>query len=316
MARNDWRFLTVFLYGIGLALISNPGYAQEAGANLGNFGFTFAPKILKEGSITDLGFNLKYTDRLSGAVNFRYTAITENTELLDAADSLNAVTEHIFEIFFLPLQYALLAAERCTFYLGGGAYYEYDNLTEKGFFNMPALENLNKEPVNAYTNNFSMHVFGPLVEGGFEYTGKWFALKLTGGAVPVFLLSSTQKMTMVPLLEPDYADYTQTTRGSPYLYANLDCTLFEYFNVVALYNFVHLAYKTIDFDEQFKWQTPQRKIFSQSLKIEGSALLPLGGGMSFQIGYGFAFDWMRFDAEPPSLSKRQYALLTVKKTGK
>jgi hypothetical protein len=85
--------------------------------------------------------------------------------------------------------------------------------------------------------------------------------------------------------------------------------------VAALYNFVHLAYKTIDFDEQLKWQTPQQEIFSQSLKIEGSALLPLGGGMSFQIGYGFAFDWMQFDTESPSLNKKQYALLTVKRTG-
>jgi hypothetical protein len=185
-----------FLCSVGLALIINPGHAQETRFSLGNFGFTFAPKILKEGSITDLGFNLKYTDRLSGAVNFRYTAISENTELLDAADSLNAVTEHIFEIFFLPLRYSLLATESRTFYLGGGAYYEYDNLAEKGFFNMPVLENLNKEPVNAYTNDFSMHLFGPLVEGGFEYTGKWFAMELAGGVVPVFLLNSSQKMTM------------------------------------------------------------------------------------------------------------------------
>jgi hypothetical protein len=281
---------------------------------LGKFGFSFTPRILKEGSITDLGFNLKYTDRLSGAADFRYTAITENKELLDVTDSLNAVTERIFEVFFMPIQYSLLATERYTFYLGGGAYYEYDNLTEKGFFNMPALENLGKERVNAYTNDFSMHVVGPLLEGGFKYAGGWFAMALTGGVVPVFFLSSSQKMEIVPLLDPNHADYTQTTWGSPYFYAHFDCTLFAYFTVTALYDFVHLAYKTIDFDEQLKWHTPRQETFSQSLKLEGSALLPLGGGMSFQIGYGFAFDWIQFDAGSPSLSDRQYAVLTVKKT--
>jgi hypothetical protein len=294
-------------------VIIKPGYAQEAKFNIGNVGFSFAPKILKEGSITDLGFSLKYTARLSGAVDFRYTVINENTELLDVADSLNAINERIFEVFLLPVQYALLATESYRFYLGGGVYYEYDILNEKGFFNMPDLEILGKERVNAYTNDFAMHVVGPLIAGGFRQGGRWFSLTLTGGIVPVFLLDSSQKIKIVPLLEPNYADYAQTTSGSPYFYINLDCTLFRYFNVAALYNFVHLVYKTIDFDDQFAWYTPEQETLTQSFKIEVSALLPIGGGMSFQIGYGYTFDWIHVDGTSPSMSNRQYALLMMKK---
>jgi hypothetical protein len=304
----------LLLWSIGLLLI-NIGYAQESTKiSIGNLGFSFAPKILKEGSIIDFGFSLKYTDTMSGAVNFRYTAITENHELFEVADSLNAVTERIFEVFFLPVQYSLLAAERYTLYLGGGAYYEYDALTEKGFFNMPALENLGKERVNAYTNNFSMHVFGPLLESGVTYAGEWFTIALTGGIVPIFLLGSSQKTEIVPLLDPQYADYAQTTGGSPYFYVHLDCTLFRYFNAAASYDFVHLIYKTIHFDDELMWYTPQQETLAHSLNIEVSALLPMGGGMSFQIGYGFTFDWAQFDAASPSLSNRHYAILTVKKT--
>jgi hypothetical protein len=282
---------------------------------MGNVGFSFAPKILKEGSITDFAMSLQYTERLSGAVHLRYTALSKNEELLGVADSLNAVNEHIFEVFFLPVRYGWSITGNYSLSLGGGAYYEYDGLTEKGFFNMPSLENLGKERVNAYTNEFSMHVFGPLIEGSFEYTAGWFALALSGGMVPVFLLGSSQNVGIVPLLDPSYAAYTQTTAGSPYFYANLDCTLFTFFNMAVLYDFVHLAYKTIDFDEQLAWYTPEQETRAQSLKLEASALLPLGGGLSFQIGYGYTFDWMQFDAASPSMSNRQYVILTVKKTG-
>ncbi|MDR2446552.1 MAG: hypothetical protein LBD58_04590 [Treponema sp.] len=302
------------LCSIGVTLITASGYAQEQKVGIGDFGFSFAPKILKEGSITDLGFSLKYTERLSGAIHFRYTAIAKNEELFGVADSLNAVNNHIFETFFLPIQYGLLATEKYTLYLGGGAYYEYDALTEKGFFNMPALEQLGKERVNAYTNDFSMHVFGPLIEGSFTYAVARFALTLTGGIVPVFLLGSSQKVGIVPLLDPGYADYAQTTGGSPYFYVHLDCALLKYFNVAVLYDFVHLSYKTINFDEQLACYTPEQETRSQFLKIEASALLPLGGGMSFQIGYGYTFDWTQFDDTSPFMSNRQYMILTVKKT--
>ncbi|MDR2150886.1 MAG: hypothetical protein LBO67_08810 [Spirochaetaceae bacterium] len=163
-----YRKIWLLLWSIGLTL-SNAGYAQEPKKfSLGNFGFSLASKPLKEGSITDLGFNLKYTDTLSGAVNFRSTAISKNEELFEVKDSLNAVNEQLFEVFFLPFQYAMRAAERYTFSLGGGLYYENNTLTEKGFFNMPELENLEKERVNSYTNDFSLHLVGPLLEGGFS----------------------------------------------------------------------------------------------------------------------------------------------------
>jgi hypothetical protein len=112
-----------------------PLMSQEQGFSVNNFSFSLAPKILKDGSMTDMGFGLKYTERLSGELRFRYTATAKNELLEGVEDSLNAVNEHVFEAFLLPVTYTFFDRGNLTLYAGGGAYYEYDSLTEKGFFN-------------------------------------------------------------------------------------------------------------------------------------------------------------------------------------
>jgi hypothetical protein len=221
-------FFRFLLLSVFLVLVSFPVYTQEQAFSFGSFSFSLSPKILKDGSITDIGLGLKYAEKLSGELRFRYTSIAKNESLEDVADSLNAVNESIFEVFFLPVTYTFLNMENITIHAGGGTYYEYGNLTEKGFFNMPALENLGKERVNSYTNDFSMHVVGPLIDAGVRYRAAWFRAALSAGIVPVFFLGASQKMGMVPLLDPHYADYSQSTAGSPYFYVNLDCVLFKY----------------------------------------------------------------------------------------
>jgi hypothetical protein len=290
---------------------------QEQGFRIDNFTFSFAPKILKDGSITDMGFGLEYTERLSGELRFRYTAIARNETLDGVEDSLNAINEHIFETFFLPVKYSFLNTKSGAFYVGGGAYYEYDKLTEKGFFNMPELENLtpSRERVNSYTNDFSMHIIGPLISLGARIGDTRFSMALYGGVAPVFVLLSSQKMGITPLLTPNNADYSQTTTGSPYFYANLDCVLFKYLNVALLYDFAKLQYQVIDFDDDFNWLTPKQEMLVQSFRMEASALLPFGRDLSFQIGGGFTFDSITLDKAEPVRSNRQYVILAVRKAG-
>ncbi|MDR1902516.1 MAG: hypothetical protein LBQ88_09585 [Treponema sp.] len=291
-------------------------HAENQRFSIGNFNFSLSPKILKDGSITDIGLGLAYTDAWSGEVRFRNTSVSKNEEFQDVADSLNAVNESIFEVFFLPAQYSFVKTPAMRLWAGGGLYYEYNRLEEKGFFNMPILEQLNppKERVNSYTSESSMHIFGPLLDAGGVYNAEWFSLTFSAGIAPVFFLQSARKMDIVPLIAQG-AEYDQSTWGSPYFYLSLDGVIFKYVNIVLLYDFVQLDYKIVDFDLGFNWITPEQKLVSQSFKIEASALAPLGGGIRAQIGYGFTFDSTQIDSGTPVRENRQYLILTVKKIG-
>ncbi|MDR2418975.1 MAG: hypothetical protein LBD79_07965 [Treponema sp.] len=288
-------------------------YTQNT-LSIDNFSFSLSPKILEDGSIIDIGVGLDYTDRLRGELRVRNTMSSKNEEIAGVADSLNAVNEHIFEAFFLPLEYSFVKSSGARLWAGAGVYYEYDKLTEKGFFNMPELEDLGRERVNAYNNDFAMHIIGPLIDAGVDFNTNWLNTTLSAGIVPVFFLTAVQEMRIVPLLEPHHANYTQHTWGSPYFYARLDSTFFKYVNLVLLYDAAQLRYQYIDFDDNLHWITPESAVFTQSLKIEASLLLPLDG-MSFQVGYGYTFDSMRVDSAPPIDGNRQYIILSVRKTG-
>jgi hypothetical protein len=184
------------------------------------------------------------------------------------------------------------------------------------------------ERVNSYTNEFSMHLAGPLIGFGGRYAMSlfdvdWlsigsmgFDIALSGGIVPVFFLASSQKTGIVPLLDPGHAEYDQTTWGSPYFYLGLDATLFRFVNVALLYDVARLRYRNIDFDDAMNWITPERTVMTHSFKIEASLLVPLGGGMQAQIGYGCTFDSTRIDDGTSVTGSRQYIILTAKKGGR
>ncbi|MDR1400437.1 MAG: hypothetical protein LBJ41_10980 [Treponema sp.] len=289
-------------------------YTQNTQLSIGSFSFSLSPKILEDGSITDIGLGLDYADRLKGELRFRNTISSKNEEIADVADSLNAVNEKLFEVFFLPIEYAFVKSPSVRLWTGAGVYYEYDKLIEKGFFNMPELEANGRERINAYQNDFAMHLIGPLIDAGVDFKTSWLNTSLSAGIVPLFFLSAAQKMSIVPLLDPHHADYTQNTRGSPYFYARMDSIFFKYINLVLLYDTAQLQYKSIDFDDNLHWITPESTVLTQSLKIEASLLLPLGN-MSFQVGYGYTFDSTRFGSASPIDSNRQYIILTARKTG-
>jgi hypothetical protein len=297
-----------------LCLCSLCAYTQSTWLSIENFSFSLSPKILEDGSIIDLGLGLDYAGHLRGELRFRNTISSKNEEIAGVADSLNAVNENIFEVFFLPVEYAFVKSSYVSLRAGAGVYYEYDKLSEKGFFNMPELEDIGRERVNAYKNDFAMHVIGPLLDAGVDFNTGWLNTSLSLGIVPLFFLTATQKTSIVPLLDPHHADYTQDTGGSPYFYARLDSTFFKYINLVLLYDAAQLRYKSIDFDDNLHWITPESTVFTQSLKIETSLLLPLGS-MSFQVGYGYTFDSTRFDSASLVNGNRQYIILTARKTG-
>jgi hypothetical protein len=183
---------------------------------------------------------------------------------------------------------------------------------------MPELETLTppRERVNSYTNEFSMHIIGPLIDADIDYNAKWFDVSLSTGLVPVFFLHSTQKMGMIPLLDTNYAEYDQDIWGNPCFYPSLDSILFKSINLVLLYDFAKLNYKVIDFGGSLNWINPEREMVTQSFKVEASALLPLGGNMSAPIGYGYTFVSTRVDSGTPVIGNRHYLILTVKKIGK
>ena len=290
-------------------------FSQSKLFDLGRINFSISPKILDNGSITDISLGYGYTDTLYGVLRFRNTLSSMNEELLDVADSLNAVNEKTYEVFLLPVEYYFFKTENIRSWIGGGLYYQYSTLDEKGFFNMPSLETMTppRERVNSYTNSFRMHLLGPLVEAGILYNSPWVNVSFSGGISPVFLLSSSQKMSIDPLIS-GFAEYSQDTGGSPYMYFSLDSVIMKYVNLVLLYDFARLDYKTVDFDASLNWINPERTVTTQSFKIEASVLLPLGD-MRAQIGYGWTFDSTLIEGGSSVNGNRQYVILAAKKSG-
>jgi len=287
-------------------------YSETNRFNIDRISFFISPKLLKDGSITDIGIGFNYTKNLSGNLHFRSTMISKNEELQNVSDSLNAVNENIYEIYLTPIEYSFLNNSNTNFKVGGGIYYQYSKLNEKGFFNMPILESLTppKERVNSYTNDFSMHLLGPLVELGLSYNSDWFSFSLYSGITPIFFLNSSQEMKIEPLLVNN-ADYSQNTCGSPYFYAGIDSIILKYINLVILYDFAKLNYKTIDFDSSLNWINPERDVTIQSLKLEASLKIPLGN-LFAQIGYGYTFDFTKFNNDPNIIGNKQYVIFTAK----
>lgn len=267
---------------------------------------------MKEGPIIEVGFGYKYTERSYGELRYRYTKISKNEELEDVADSLNAVEENIMEFFLLPYQFSIVKTDTTGIWAGPGIYYQYDKLHEKGFFDMPVLETIGKERVNSFTNDFSMHILGLLIDGGISNKSRYIDVSLSAGIVPFFMLISSQNQKVFPLL-PKNAKYDQTTFGSPYSYVRLDTTLFKFLNVALLLDYMKLKYRSIDFDASLNWIKPEKATNALSFKIEGSLLLPIAENISGQIGIGYDIDYLTIDKNKPIKSDNVYVIFTTRK---
>jgi hypothetical protein len=285
------------------------GYTQQKDFSLGNFSFSLSPKVLETGTITEFALGYAYTDQFAGDLRLRYTTIAQNEDLLGVDDSLNAVNEKIFEIFLLPMEYRFLINPEINGQIGLGIYYEYDKLVEKGYFDMP---DWGEERINSYTNDFSMHIIGPILDTRFIYRGWWFNLTIAGGIVPVFYVGAHQKIGIVPLVQ-DYMDYSQNTVNGPYVYTDLSCTFFKYVSLVFLYDFARRNYKIATVNDANEWYTPDTTLISQSFKLEASLLIPFGSGIYAQLGYGHAFDSMQVDSASPIRTNEHYLICSFKK---
>lgn len=319
----------ILLHFLGFLVIFCPiaAYSQnmDSAAELFDFGkmfFSVSPRILENGSITDINLGYRYTENLSGKLHFRFSSEDKNEEfdIEGVQDSLNAFSEKNYEFFLLPFEVSFLrnktinTSKNATADLkaGAGIYYNYNRLNEKGFFNMPSLEILDRERVNSYTNEFSMHTLGPVVEAGFAVRMKYFRISGNMGIVPIYYFHSKQKMGMVPLLDPHHADYSQNNFGSPYLYADINMVLFKYLGLDFLYDFSRLKYQVIDFDDNLNWYNPVQTVYANSLKCEASFLLPIMNTVQSKVGVGYAWNFIRLDTTVPISNGQLYFVFDTK----
>jgi hypothetical protein len=90
-------------------------YPGNQRLGIGSFSFSLSPKIMKDGSITDINLGLAYTKAWPGEIRSRNTAVSKNEELQDVVDSLNAVSENIFEVFSCPPNILLSKPPPCEY---------------------------------------------------------------------------------------------------------------------------------------------------------------------------------------------------------
>jgi hypothetical protein len=127
--------------------------AQNQSFGNGNFSFSLSPKVLKDGSILDAALGWRYTANSAGTLRVRFSTTAKNEQFDETVpDSLVAREDSMFETFLTPFEYAILNKPSVQFKVGGGLYYNYYTLTEKGFFDMPILEQLSKARVNSFSN--------------------------------------------------------------------------------------------------------------------------------------------------------------------
>ena len=252
-------------------------YSQNWSSDFGNMFLSVSPRILENGSITDISLGYHYTEKYFGELHFRFFNQDKNEEfdIEGVKDSLNLHSEKNIDVFLLPLERFFLKTQTTRLKVGIGIYYNYNTLIEKGYFNMPLLETLGKERVNSYTNDFSMHTLGLLFDAGFANYTKYLEISGNAGIVPFFYFFSKQKMGMIPLLDPYFAEYSQNNFGSPYIYTDLNIVLLKYFSINFFYEFSRLEYKVIDFDDDLKWYNPSQIVYSNTFKCETSLLIPI-----------------------------------------
>jgi hypothetical protein len=305
-------FLLIWAFGAVWGPFS--AAAQTVGFDVGNIFFSVSPKILQHGSITDVGAGYRYTEHYSSRLHFRFSNEDKNDEFdIDGvSDSLNVINEKNFEVFLLPVEWTFVENPKMEFKTGAGIYYNYNTLAEKGYFNMPLLEELGKERVNSYKNDFSMHTFGINFEINFISRIDNVEMSGTAGIVPVFYFLSKQKMGMVPLLDPHYAEFSQRRFGSPYVYADINVILFKYFSLSCLYDFSRLEYQVIDFDDSLNWYNPSRMVFSNAIKLEASLLVPIMSAVKAKIGFGYSWNSIQLDTAKPIWNRQYYVVFDTK----
>jgi len=309
LLRTTACFLALFL----LPLLVHAEEGKPVDFNFGIFSFSLTPRISEDSSINDISFGMMYSESLGGEIQFRSTQTAKNEEIPGTDDSLNAIKGTTYEVFALPVQYRFVQKPNLKLIGGAGLYYEYDKLSEKGFFTLNFLEDDGLERVNSYKNDFTMHLVGPLLDGRVQYNAEWINIGFTAGIVPVFFAGFAQKLGIDPLMHPDFANLSEKTGDSPYFFLSLDSIFFKYLNVTLSYDYARLTKKIINFDDNFDWIFPKQTIVTRSVMIEVSGLLPLGSGMSIQAGYGYMHNFISLDSASAIEEGKHFLILSTKK---
>ena len=275
-------------------------------------------KIMDDSTIANAGVSLIYSGFWNGDFRGRSTIISKTSEIDDSSviDSLISTKENMYELFMLPIQYMKKENEKFKWWAGAGLYYEYQKSAQKGYIIMPDLELIGFDKNNFFKSDFSMHLFGPLLDVGIKYNSDMFNISFSGGIVPLFFIGAKESQRMFPLYKT--IEHSQKKGGSPYLYYGFDSILFKYACFSVKHSYAKLKYEVIDldYDEKalvFKPVFPQNTVISQSLMFEISALIPFGN-MCFQIGYGYMLNFYTADAGSPVSENKHYLILAGKKT--
>jgi hypothetical protein len=265
--------------------------------------------MLEDGYQIDFSLGYWYTRSSEGEIRIRYAKESYNEDMYNLEESLIANDEHTFEIFLLPFRYRFFDNSTLGFNAAAGLYYDYNALDQHGYFNRPDLG----QNLNIYRNDFSMHLLGPLAEAGLRFQTRPVDIRLKAGMAPVFYLRRDQSVQMKPYMA-DKFDHSQDTSGSPYFYGELSGIFFRFLSLSLLYEFARIRYDVIGIDGAAKkWTTPEDELVTHSLKAEAALLLPLGGGLYFQAGYGHSFDAIILNASTPVEEHANYFIVGTKK---
>ncbi|WP_461246640.1 hypothetical protein [Treponema sp. R6D11] len=293
-----------------LILLPCFAFAEDVSLDFGVVNFFMDTKILKDGSITNVGLGLKYKDNWGGEIRGKFEKTAKNEDLNDdfVVDSLIATNETIYEATLLPIQYRKAINQNSQWKAGAGLYYYYQETYEKGYLDMPELETIGRARVNSYMSDLSMHLLGPIIDIGIRYNTEILVFNLTGGVVPVFYLKAAEEQRMRPLY--DTVNHKQHKWGSPYVFVDMDCVLFEYVNLGAKYEYTKLKYDVIKL-EGFKPSFPESTRVNQSINLEASVILPFQSiGLGLQVGYGYNINIITTDSNDPIKYNKPYFIIS------
>jgi hypothetical protein len=277
---------------------------KEFDMDLGRFRIANTPKFLEDGLQNDFLFGFFYTNalKLAGDIRVRYINGSEdNVKWWDIDDSMLSRSRRVCEVFLLPVNYYFFRGSGFTIHAGAGLYYDFNKLNENGYFNDSALfDPPGEDRYNAYTNDFTAHAVGPLVDAGMSYKlnyeNGFFYSALSAGSVPVFYLNRKQTWKLLPMMNP-VPTYSVASESScsPYFYASLDVMLnLKNVSLFAslLAEYSRLRYTAAGFtDETGEWADVEEETENKVMALEISLLIHLGeSGILPQIGYGRKFD--------------------------
>ena len=274
---------------------SSDGFALD----IGRYSISITPKILQNGVQNDTSFGLFYTESKMIAGEIRLRSINEalSDTIWGIDDSLLTRESRVYELFFLPVSYYFIKKDFFSLKAGAGAYYENNKQNENGFFNDKDFkESSDEDTYNSYTNDYSGHSIGPLVDIGVNFKYAFFRSSLSFGIVPVFYLSRNQSWKLYPFMNPvpSYSAASESICG-PYYYLILDFSFdIKFFTILLtlLNEYSNINYMGIGFNNDTgEWAEVKEKIEYKKFAFEISVLINLGqSGIKPQIGYGRTFD--------------------------